>query len=106
MSKEVPCQRDANRPQAPTNDVIDEESAVMHITDASNNRGKGAHDRHKPRQNNGFSAVLLVKFLRLDQILLVEERRVFTLEEATTHAATKGVTCTVAKDGSEEAAYQ
>ena len=60
-------------PQQAADDVVADKAAVVHFAHAGNERGKRAHNRHEPRQNNGFAAVFVVKRVGFGQIFLLED---------------------------------
>src|SRR3990167_11224064 len=56
-------ERESYRPEESTDNIEGEEAGVMHTPDTCEDRREGAHDGHEARENDGFAAVLLVKFL-------------------------------------------
>ena len=73
--------------------------AVVHLADAGDDRGEGAHDRHELGQGDGLAPVALEEVRGAIDMLLLEETGVRPVEDRRSRLATDEVAGLVAGDG-------
>ncbi len=61
IAKEIAGEAERHNPQNATNNIETEEPTECHFTNTGYERGKGADDRHKTGNDNGFASMFFVK---------------------------------------------
>ncbi len=64
--------------------VIVSEFLFIHAHNACNDGSKRSDNWHKPSEHNGLAAMLVIKFFRIVQISLLEQKIVFSMEQERT----------------------
>ena len=64
IAKKIAGEDKYSDPDQATDRIEGEEAAVVHATHTSHKWGKGAHDRHEARDDDGLAAVGSVKDFR------------------------------------------
>ena len=59
-AQEITEQRHAQTPERTADDIEGEKRFVLHVADAGDDGGKGAHDRNKARENDRLAAMLFI----------------------------------------------
>jgi len=97
--QKVACQGRAQNPNDAADDVVGDESAIVHAGGASDGGGEGADDGDKARQHNRFGAVLFVEGVGA---LKVGAEALVTAHQRHARPIADGVVHLVADDGSED----
>ena len=96
--------RHADRPEQPADDVVHEERAVLHLSDARKHRYEGPHDGDEAGEEDRLGAVGLEELVGPLDVLLLEELRVRLPEDRGPDLFAERVPDLVSDDGGEEAA--
>ncbi|MNL39996.1 hypothetical protein D3C87_1623090 [compost metagenome] len=102
VTKEVAEVGKASCPEKSADDVVANESLVVHICSTGDYRSKGANDRNKARHDNCFTAVLLVERFGLFKVIFLKEARIFTIKQLSSNTTAESVADIVAKDSCEK----
>src|SRR5262245_25820349 len=72
-AEEVAGDEEERYPGDAAREIEDPETSIRHAADAGHERREGADNRHEARQHNRLAAMLLIKPMRPQQVLLVQE---------------------------------
>src|SRR5574340_281985 len=85
--QEVADEQHAPHPGQPAHHVVGDEVAIAHLRHPCHHRRERPNDRHEPCEHDRLPPVLLVERMSAIQVLLVEEQRLLTREDARARAA-------------------
>ncbi len=88
----------AHDPAESSQDAESEEFPVTHVADTGDGRGEGPDDRDKAGQDERFGAVFIVKVLRAFQMVLVEEKGIFSAKKPRSEVIAEPVAGVIAGD--------
>lgn len=89
VAKEMSEGGNADGPNKPTNEVVGDECAVLHLAHACHDWSERADNRHKASQEDGLRPMLLEERMSLGDMALLEEAGIFSSEQGWANLATE-----------------
>src|SRR6185312_12421498 len=81
-AQEIADEQHPPDPPQSTDDVVERVLAVSHLRHTRHDGDERTDDRHETSNDDGFSPVTLVELVGAVEMLLVEQQRILTREEA------------------------
>ena len=91
----------AHDPEDAAKNVVGNEAPVLHFSHTSHNRSESSYDRDKAGDENGEPTILIIKFLGGNEMLAMEEKRVFAGKNHRPALETDAVANRVAEDSGQ-----